>query len=322
MFPGEKPFRCLLKTCLKRFRYKGDLSKHIKKYHPGHSQDLTPVPLQEDELINLQNQATASTPNTNASVVFKASTASMTSTTSKSQLTTSIASAIPQATVVISNNTRASTSASNSDGGSENKFFLPLLPRHPVQHDELVASGFSKDLERWHFSKEKEGSYRSFVCETCKASFKQKSDCISHIATVHEGKKLKSNYIATVSSPNIIIDQHSASTSNNFCLKRGRTSDTEGGKKTRLYKCSVPQCKLKVEKYFSYPSNEKQRALWLKAFGLTECKSRAIVCKSHFLESDIVTRNLKWGAVPTLNLPYMYSCEILRSEYRVSHSIP
>ena len=145
MFPGEKPFRCLLKTCLKRFRYKGDLSKHIKKYHPGHSQDLTPVPLQEDELINLQNQATASTPNS-ASVVFKASTASMTSTTSKGQLTTSIASAIPQATVVISNNTRASTSASSSDGGSENKFFLPLLPRHPVQHDELVASGFSKDL--------------------------------------------------------------------------------------------------------------------------------------------------------------------------------
>ena len=35
---GEKPFRCLFKTCLKRFRYKGDLSKHIKRYHPGHSQ--------------------------------------------------------------------------------------------------------------------------------------------------------------------------------------------------------------------------------------------------------------------------------------------
>jgi len=35
---GEKPFRCLFKTCLKRFRYKGDLSKHIKRYHPGHIQ--------------------------------------------------------------------------------------------------------------------------------------------------------------------------------------------------------------------------------------------------------------------------------------------
>ena len=118
--------------------------------------------------------------------------------------------------------------------------------------------------------------------------------------------KLKSNcmnHIATVSSPNMIIDQHSASTSNTFCLKRGKTSHTEEGKKPRLYKCSVPQCKLKVEKYFSYPSNEKQRALWLEAFGLTECKSRAIICKSHFLESDIVTRNLKYGAVPTLNLP-------------------
>ena len=28
---GEKPFRCLLPTCMKRFRYKGDLSKHIKR---------------------------------------------------------------------------------------------------------------------------------------------------------------------------------------------------------------------------------------------------------------------------------------------------
>merc|ERR1719205_535828 len=105
---GEKPFRCLFKTCLKRFRYKGDLSKHIKKYHPGHSQDLTPVPLQEDELINLQNQATASKPNPDA-IYFKASTglvATTTTTTTKGQLTTSIASAIPQATVVISNNTR------------------------------------------------------------------------------------------------------------------------------------------------------------------------------------------------------------------------
>ena len=58
---GEKPFRCLLKSCLKRFRYKGDLSKHIKKYHPGHTQELTPVPPQEDELLNLQNQSSVAT---------------------------------------------------------------------------------------------------------------------------------------------------------------------------------------------------------------------------------------------------------------------
>ena len=153
--------------------------------------------------------------------------------------------------------------------------------------------------------KEYRENNKSFISDTCDADFQQKSDCISHIATVHEGKKLKSNYIATVSSQNIIIDEHSASTSNNFCLKRGKTSDTKEGKKPRLYKCSVPQCKLKVEKYFSYPSNEKQRALWLEAFGLTKYKSRAIICKSHFLKSDIVTRNLKWGAVPTLNLPDM-----------------
>merc|ERR1719389_1288194 len=52
---GEKPFRCLFSSCLKRFRYKGDLSKHIKRYHPGHSQALTPVPLQDDELAALSN---------------------------------------------------------------------------------------------------------------------------------------------------------------------------------------------------------------------------------------------------------------------------
>lgn len=52
---GEKPFRCLFKTCLKRFRYKGDLSKHIKRYHPGHMQPLTPVALQDDEIAALAN---------------------------------------------------------------------------------------------------------------------------------------------------------------------------------------------------------------------------------------------------------------------------
>ena len=132
-------------------------------------------------------------------------------------------------------------------------------------------------------------SIKSFVFDTHNPSFKPKSNFM--------------NQISTVSSPNMIIDQHSTSTSNTLCLKMGKTSDTKEGKKPRLYKCSVPQCKLKVEKYFSYPSNEKQRALWLEAFGLTECKPRAIICKCHFLESDIVTRNLKFGAVPTLNLP-------------------
>ena len=65
-------------------------------------------------------------------------------------------------------------------------------------------------------------SIKSFVCDTHDASFKLKSDCISHIATVHEGKKLKSNYIATVSSQNIIIDQHSASSSNTVTLKHSK----------------------------------------------------------------------------------------------------
>ena len=95
----------MLKTCLKRFRYKGDLSKHIKKYHPGHTQELTPIPLQEDELINLQNQT------------FKSSSSATTT------------------TVVVS-----------ASSASDNKFFLPLLPRHPVQQEDLI--GFSKDQEQ------------------------------------------------------------------------------------------------------------------------------------------------------------------------------
>ena len=97
----------------------------------------------------------------------------------------------------------------------------------------------------------------------------------------------------------------------NFCFKMGKTSDSEESKeskKPRLYKCSVPQCKSKVEKYFSYPSNEKQRALWLEAFGLTECKPRAIICKCHFLESDIVTRNLKFGAGHSFRSICEYVC--------------
>ena len=130
------PYRCLLKNCLERFHNKGHLSKHIELYHPGYSQDLRPVSLQEDKLINLQNQTAASTPSSRK-VVFKAST---------DLVATSIASAIPQATVVIPKNTIASTSSSSNEV-SVNKFFLPSLPRHPVQHDELVASGFSKDLE-------------------------------------------------------------------------------------------------------------------------------------------------------------------------------
>lgn len=69
---GEKPFRCLFKTCLKRFRYKGDLSKHIKRYHPGHIQALAPIPLQSDEIAALENaqqQANSVKPKTLAVVV-------------------------------------------------------------------------------------------------------------------------------------------------------------------------------------------------------------------------------------------------------------
>merc|ERR1719150_3065615 len=66
---GEKPFRCLFSSCLKRFRYKGDLSKHIKRYHPGHTQALTPVPLQDDELAALSNAQQLSSPKQKVIVV-------------------------------------------------------------------------------------------------------------------------------------------------------------------------------------------------------------------------------------------------------------
>jgi hypothetical protein len=100
------------------------LSKHIKKYHPGHSQDLTPVPLQDDELLNLQQQnQTQTMTGTNA----KTSTVkpSSSSTTANAQA------------IVISNAT------TNNADQADNKLFGPLLPRHPVQQEDLI--GFSKD---------------------------------------------------------------------------------------------------------------------------------------------------------------------------------
>ena len=124
---GEKPFRCLLKSCLKRFRYKGDLSKHIKKYHPGHTQELTPVPPQEDELLNVQHQASGGTTTT-----FK-TLPSATATSIGSSTTTQHQQGSTTTTIVVSNT--GSGSAISSISGSDNKFFLPLLPRHPVQQE-------------------------------------------------------------------------------------------------------------------------------------------------------------------------------------------
>ena len=126
IFPGEKPFRCLLPTCMKRFRYKGDLSKHIKRYHPGHTQSLTPVPLQDDEVtaIALNNKTqTAITQRPTSNIV--------TSTPVSMQLRTS------KPSTVSSKKATATTI-----GATDNKFFLPLLPKHPVQQSELP--GFSR----------------------------------------------------------------------------------------------------------------------------------------------------------------------------------
>ena len=118
---GEKPFRCLLPTCMKRFRYKGDLSKHIKRYHPGHTQPLTPVPLQEDEIttISLGNKSQTAAGRSVQTVV-----------------------ATPTTIQFKTSKVSASKTTSTSIGATDNKFFLPLLPRHPVQQSELP--GFSK----------------------------------------------------------------------------------------------------------------------------------------------------------------------------------
>jgi hypothetical protein len=91
---------------MKRFRYKGDLAKHIKRYHPGHLQDLVPIPLQKDEVSALPAK------------VAKFSK--------------------PQA---ISNIGQKGTHTSPSS--DSNKYFFPLLPQHPVTQSELLSSGIS-----------------------------------------------------------------------------------------------------------------------------------------------------------------------------------
>ena len=107
---------------MKRFRYKGDLSKHIKRYHPGHTQALTPVPLQEDEIATMAL--------TNKAPTAKSVTATVSSSPSIQ---------IKASSIVSNVNTK---STATSIGTTDNKFFLPLLPKHPVQQSELP--GFSK----------------------------------------------------------------------------------------------------------------------------------------------------------------------------------
>ena len=105
---------------MKRFRYKGDLSKHIKRYHPGHTQPLTPVPLQDDETTTISiNSKTQS--------AGRSIPATITSNAAASQNKSSKATANSKACTI---------------GATDNKFFLPLLPKHPVEQSELP--GFSK----------------------------------------------------------------------------------------------------------------------------------------------------------------------------------
>ena len=72
----------------------------------------------------------------------------------------------------------------------------------------------------------------------------------------------------------------------------------------QLKKCSVPQCfKKQAKRVFGYPSNAKQKELWLQAFKLDHCKPSDKVCDLHFKESDIGKRHLNYGVVPSQNLP-------------------
>ena len=72
----------------------------------------------------------------------------------------------------------------------------------------------------------------------------------------------------------------------------------------RLYKCSVPQCfKKQSNRVFKYPSNVKQKELWLQAFKLDHCKTSDKVCDVHFKASDFGKKFLNYGVVPSQNLP-------------------
>ena len=133
---------------MKRFRYKGDLSKHIKRYHPGHTQPLTPVPLQEDELRSAFNakhiyQSSSSGISSNSSTSSRSSTSSSVSAAAAAAVTTSQPATIhiqhPQQVIAVAGATGAVVAASSTTTNSSgDKFFLPLLPQHPLRPTDLM----------------------------------------------------------------------------------------------------------------------------------------------------------------------------------------
>ena len=147
---------------MKRFRYKGDLSKHIKRYHPGHTQPLTPVPLQEDELrsaftakhiYQTSSSSSSSGISSNSSTSSRSSTSSVSSaaaaaSTTQAVVTTAAATVAPTIHIQHPQQVIAVAATAGSGGGAvvaaassqqgDNKFFLPLLPQHPLRPTELV----------------------------------------------------------------------------------------------------------------------------------------------------------------------------------------
>ena len=123
-------------ACLKRFRYKGDLSKHIRRYHPGHKQDLVPIPLQPDELATLQATVKKPPP----SVLAQARRQSISTASTASTSTASATRTAPSATVTSETAAAAAAAAAGGSNSTSNKLFFPLLPQHPVKQSELEAA--------------------------------------------------------------------------------------------------------------------------------------------------------------------------------------
>ena len=214
-----------------------------------------------------------------------------------------------------------------------------------------IKEEFPKDpfasLETFDDSESGE-SIKSFVFDTCDASFKLKSNCMNHIATVHEGKnplssepctsdnvheenrernksfvfdtcdassKLKSNYIATVSSPNIIIDQHSASSSNTLTLKHSKDLITKlkskwpalTSAKENSFKC--PKCNFETSRQHSLDLHVQSSHI--------SCEQCGQVFYGHRAKSQLAGHLKKHQT----QFPKQYLCDFCKKESKTKQHV-
>ena len=125
---------------MKRFRYKGDLSKHIKKYHPGHEQVLVPLELQPDELETLAAINQKQSNNPNAVTIAIGTPAASASSSARS--TPTVPRTLPSSTDVTPSATPNQTNQAQqlqptAQQAPSQTLFFPLLPQHPVKPSEL-----------------------------------------------------------------------------------------------------------------------------------------------------------------------------------------